>query len=214
MNIGMENGEHIPQWLSWARQMQALAQTGLHYAKNEYEKERYLHIQQIAAEMMAVQTAVPAEVLLRGFSLQAGYATPKVDVRAAVFQDGKILMVKERTDGTWAMPGGWADVGDLPSQAAERETWEETSVKVKAIKVIGVYDCNRMPPMNVYHAYKLVYLCQVLEGQPRTSRETVAVRYVAADEVPLDLLAERTSKRHLDDAFAALKNPDSPTVFD
>jgi len=210
----MENDKAIPQWLAWAREIQALAQTGIHYAQNEYERERHTRLREIAAEIIAQHTSLTALELTAEFSRQAGYATPRVDVRAAVFRDKKLLMVHETIDGTWAMPGGWADVGDVPSEAAERETKEEAGFIVKAVKVIGVYDANRLPELNLYHAYKLVFLCDLLEGQARTSHETSEVRFFTRQDIPQELFAMRTTMRQVDDAFAALEDPQTPTVFD
>ncbi len=210
----MENDKAIPQWLAWAREIQALAQTGIHYAQNEYERERHTRLREIAAEIIAQHTSLTALELTAEFSRQAGYATPRVDVRAAVFRDKKLLMVHETIDGTWAMPGGWADVGDVPSEAAERETKEEAGFIVKAVKVIGVYDANRLPELNLYHAYKLVFLCDLLEGQARTSHETSEVRFFTRQDIPQELFAMPTTMRQVDDAFAALEDPQTPTVFD
>src|SRR3974390_2063598 len=113
-----------PQWLAWARRLQAIAQTGLTYAKEQYDTERYQAVREIAAEMIAAGSTPPIDpgALCDFFSRDTGYATPKVDVRAAVFRDDRILLVKEREDGFWTLPGGWADVGDSPSVAAVRET--------------------------------------------------------------------------------------------
>jgi len=113
-----------PRWLDWAREIQALAQTGSHYAENEYQRERYLRLIEIAAEIMSEYSGVDRERILKLYLSQQGYSTPRVDVRGAVFQDDKLLMVRERQDGGWTLPGGWADVGDVPSQAAEREVLE------------------------------------------------------------------------------------------
>jgi ADP-ribose pyrophosphatase YjhB (NUDIX family) len=214
MKTPMENDKAIPQWLAWAREIQALAQTGAHYAQNDYELERHTRLRQIAAEIIAQHTSLTAPELEVEFSRQTGYATPRVDVRVAVFRDNRLLMVHETIDGTWAMPGGWADVGDVPSKAAERETLEEAGFKVKATKVIGVYDANRLPELNLYHAYKLLFLCDLLEGQAYTSYETSEVSFFARPDIPVDLLGMRTTTRQIDDAFAALKDPDIQTVFD
>jgi ADP-ribose pyrophosphatase YjhB (NUDIX family) len=214
MKTPMENDKAIPQWLAWAREIQALAQTGAHYAQNDYELERHTRLRQIAAEIIAQHTSLTAPELEVEFSRQTGYATPRVDVRAAVFRDNRLLMVHETIDGTWAMPGGWADVGDVPSKAAERETLEEAGFKVKATKVIGVYDANRLPELNLYHAYKLLFLCDLLEGQAHTSYETSEVSFFARPDIPVDLLGMRTTTRQINDAFAALKDPDIQTVFD
>jgi ADP-ribose pyrophosphatase YjhB (NUDIX family) len=123
-------------------------------------------------------------------------------------------MVKERMDGTWSMPGGWGDVGDVPSKGAEREVLEEAGFKVKATKVVGVYDANRIGDLSLFHAFKIIFLCDLISGEARTSNETTDVRFFALDEIPVDLLGCRTTILMAQDAFAAHKNPDVPTVFD
>ncbi|NLG74250.1 MAG: NUDIX hydrolase [Chloroflexi bacterium] len=206
--------DEIPRWLSWAREIQALAQTGYHYAVNDYQRERYRRLTAIAAEITASYTQLECEPIETLYLSQQGYATPRVDVRAAVFRDGKLLLVRERADGGWTMPGGWADVGDRPAQAAEREVWEEAGYRVRARKVIGVYDANRLAPLEIFHAFKIVFLCDLLDGSARPSIETSEVRFFGADEIPEVLSGERTHLRHIRDAFAALIDPDCPTVFD
>ncbi len=203
-----------PRWLEWAREVQALAQTGNHYAVNDYQRERYLRLMDIAAEIISEHTGLAFEPLSETFRAQIGYATPRVDTRGAVFRDGKLLLVRERDDNRWSMPGGWADVGDVPSQSAEREVWEEAGVRVKARKVIGIYDANRVKPLELFHAFKIVFLCDLIEGEVHPSQETSEVAFFGPDEIPSALSGERTLPRQVQDAFAALADPDCPTVFD
>ncbi|MBN2550167.1 MAG: NUDIX hydrolase [Anaerolineales bacterium] len=203
-----------PRWLHWAREIQALSQTGAHYAVNDYQRERYHRLSAIAAEMVAAHTGLETPTLVGIYNLQTGYATPRVDVRGAVFYENKLLMVRERSDGGWTLPGGWADVGDIPSQAAEREVWEEAGFHVRARKVIGVYDANRVGPLDLFHAFKLVFLCDIIDGQARPSSETSEVAFFGSEEIPAHLSGERTQPRQIRDAFAALKNPDCATFFD
>ncbi|MCK5573188.1 MAG: NUDIX hydrolase N-terminal domain-containing protein, partial [Bacteroidetes bacterium] len=118
--------ERMPQWLVWAREIQALAQTGLAFSEGDYDRQRYQRLSRIAAEITAAHSDSAAEDLQRNFLLQPGYATPKVDVRAAIVRDGTILLVQEREDQRWCMPGGWADVGELPSRMIAREVNEES----------------------------------------------------------------------------------------
>jgi len=151
---------------------------------------------------------------LADFLVQPGYATPKVDVRGAVIRDDKILLVQERADERWCMPGGWADVGDLPSEMVAREVWEESGFNVVARKVIGVYDANRSGvPIEFYHAYKLVFLCDIIGGQARPSNETLAVDFFRLDDLP-PLSAARTNERHLAEVYAHLQDRHRPAAFD
>lgn len=203
-----------PRWLEWAQEIQALAQTGYHYAVNDYQRQRYHRLTEIAAEIISEHTGLQTSALMDVFCIQDGYATPRVDVRGAVFREDKLLLVRERSDGGWTMPGGWADVGDVPSQSAEREVWEEAGFRVKACKLIGVYDANRHGPLELFHAYKLIFLCDLLDGAPRPSNETSEVAFFGQDEVPEPLSGERTRPRQIQDAFAAYLDPSIPSVFD
>jgi ADP-ribose pyrophosphatase YjhB (NUDIX family) len=206
--------QQVPQWLSWAREMQAIAQTSLHYVENDYQRQRFQRIQELAAEITEAYTRLPASEWVDTFSTQKGYATPKVDVRGAVFHAGKILMVRERADGGWTLPGGWADVGDVPSEAAQREVWEEAGFHVRARRVIGVYDANRSGPLEFFHAFKLIFLCDLIDGAATPSDETSEVAFFGQAELPTLLSGERTRPRHLEHAFAIHENPDLPTFFD
>jgi ADP-ribose pyrophosphatase YjhB (NUDIX family) len=202
------------RFLEWAREIQALAQTGYHYAHDDFQRDRCRRLEEIAAEMIGEPNGIEPPVLATIFNSQAGYATPKIDVRAAVFRDGGLLMVRERLDGGWTMPGGWVDVGDTPSKAAERETWEEAGFQVKTRKLIGVYDANRARPLEIFHAFKLLFLCDILSGEARPSNETAEAGFFNQDQIPETLSGERTTTRHIKDAFAAFNDPDLPAVFD
>lgn len=202
-----------PLWFAWAQEIFSLSQSGLTYSLNEYDRERYKRLQEITAEMISSQSIVSKESVLDSFSMQAGYITPKVDVRGAVIRDGKILLIQERADGNWAMPGGWADLGNSPASVAEREVWEESGFRVKAEKVVAVIDANRLEPMEFYHAYKIIFLCQLLDGEPRTNYETLAVDFFDLDHLP-PLSVYRTNEAMLHEVFAHLANPGRPTAFD
>ena len=201
------------KWIDWAREIFSLSQSGITYSGNEYDIERYKRLQEITAEMIASQSEISKKSALDSFSMQAGYITPKVDVRGAVVRDGKILLIQERADGNWAMPGGWADLGNSPASVAEREVWEESGFRVKAEKVVAVIDANRIEPFEFYHAYKLIFLCRLLEGEPRTSYETLAVDFFDPDHLP-PLSVYRTDETMLREVFAHLENPGRPTAFD
>ena len=203
-----------PRWLEWAREIQALAQTSTYYAENEYQRQRYHRLMEIAAEIISEHSNLEYLPVLEAFTMPIGYTTPRVDVRGAVFQQERLLLVRERMDGGWTLPGGWADVGDVPSQAAEREVWEEAGYRVKALKVVGVYDANRFGPLELYHAYKIVFLCDLISGEAKPSLETSDVAFFGREELPDLLSGERTKLRHIYDAFACLGDPNCHTVFD
>jgi ADP-ribose pyrophosphatase YjhB (NUDIX family) len=202
-----------PKWLAWAQEIFSLSQSGLTYSGNPYDIERYKRLQEITAEIIASQSELSKESVLYSFSMQAGYITPKVDVRGAAVQDGKILLIQERADNKWAMPGGWADLGNSPASVAEREVWEESGFRVKAEKVVAVIDANRIEPMEFYHAYKIIFLCRLLEGEPRTSHETLAVDFFDPDHLP-PLSSYRTDEKMIQEVFAHIADPGRPAAFD
>ena len=203
----------FPQWLNWAREIQAISQTGLHFAENDYQTQRFQRLSEISAEIFGNYANLDSTDLVEIFDDQIGYATPRVDVRGAAFQDGNLLLVRERIDGDWTMPGGWADIGDIPSAAVEREVFEEAGFEVEARKVIGIYDANRTGPLEIFHAFKIVFLCEIISGEPRPSFETSEVAFFSQGEIPQVLSGERTRQRHIHDAFVALSE-DRPTIFD
>ena len=205
---------NLPRWLEWAREIQALSQTGLTYSETEYNIKRYRRLMEIAAEIVQTHTGLPIEPVLENFLVQPGYATPKVDVRGAMVRDGQILLVQERCDDRWCMPGGWADVGECPSRMVVREVWEESGFEVEARKVIGFYDANRSgTPLKFYHAYKIVFLCEIVGGEARPSDETLAAEFFSFDDLP-PLSSERTNERHLREVLAHLQDHDRPAAFD
>ena len=203
-----------PPWLNWARTLQALAQTGLTYAGNPFDRERYQKLHEVAAEMFALHTGEAPATIENWFAVQPGYATPKVDVRGACFRDGKVLLVRERSDGRWCLPGGWADVGDVPSEATVREVREEAGFECVACKVIGVFDANRGgEPFSAFHAFKIIFLCDITGGAADPDYEILAVDFFARDDIPV-LSSNRTSAAQLAECFAHLDDPARPTAFD
>ena len=203
-----------PRWLEWARQIQSLSQTGLTYASTDYETQRYQRLMEIAAEIVQSHTALTKEAVLENFLAQPGYATVKVDVRGAVIRDGKILLVRERSDRRWCMPGGWADVGELPSAVVIREVREESGFEVLPQKVVSVYDANRGPaPLEFFHAYKIVFLCEIIGGAARPGDETMAVDFFTFNDLP-PLSSLRTNEHHLAEVQAHLQDTNRPAAFD
>ena len=201
------------RWLEWAREIQSMSQIGLTYSLSDYDTRRYTRLMEIAAEMVASHTQLAKDSLFENFMQEPGYATPKVDVRAAIVRDGQILLVQERSDERWCMPGGWADVGDLPSAAIAREVWEESGFEVVVRKVVGVYDANRYPPLEFNHAYKIVFLCEIVGGKARGSDETLAVDFFNFDNWP-PLSSNRTNEQHLAEVLAHVNDPTRATHFD
>lgn len=200
--------------VQWARRLQSLAQTGLHYTDNEYDAERYEQIRRIAAEMMASETDASAEELERIFTAEAGPSTPKLDVRGACLRDGRILLVREAIDGKWAIPGGWADVNLSPSQNACREVREEAGFEVRADRLVYLRDKGmllRRP--GPFHAYTVCFLCTILSGEPRPDFEITEVGFFARGEVP-PLSPGRTTEEDIDRVFAARRDPHLPVPFD
>ena len=204
----------VPKWLEWAREIQALAQTSDMFAENDFQRQRYDRLEVIAAEIISEHTHLGHQLLVDSFQAQVGYATPKLDVRSAVFRNGKLLMVRERVADGWCMPGGWVDVGDVPSLAAVRETKEESGFDVQVTRLNGVYDTNRFEPLEVFHSYKLVFLAEIIGGEATTSMETSEVSFFEREEIPENFAGSRTTKHQINDAYAALADPSLPTVFD
>lgn len=203
-----------PNWLNWARTIQAVAQNGLTYAESQYDRERYHKLLQLAQEIFSTYTGGSDETLAGWFSLQPGYVTPKVDVRGACFRDGRVLLVRERSDGGWCLPGGWADVGDAPSQAAVREVREEAGFDCVARKVIGVFDANRGgEPLSAFHAFKVIFYCDITGGAPRPDHEILEVGFFAREAL-LPLSGFRTTPAQLAECFAHLDDPGRATAFD
>jgi len=200
--------------LEWSREIQALSQTGLTFSQTDYDVERYRRLSQLAAAMAAEASTLDHGVLEKIFLAQPGYATPKVDVRGAVIDDGKILLVQERMDERWCMPGGWADVGETPAEMVVREVWEESGFHVRPTKVIAVFDANRGGrPIEFFHAYKIIFACAITGGAARTSNETMALDFFSFDDLP-PLSTARTNEAHLAEVRAHVADKNRPAAFD
>lgn len=202
------------KWLEWAKKLQAIAQNGLTYNQNPFDIERYKALRDIAAEIMASYSDVEPSYVADLFAREEGYATPKVDVRGAVFRGDTLLFVREREDGGWTLPGGWADVGDSPSEVAVREVYEESGYQTRAVKLLAVYDRDRQghPPLSHY-VYKLFFQCELVSGFPSPSIETMEVAFFAEDEIP-ELSLTRIMPAQVTRIFEHYRHPDWPTDFD
>ncbi|MGO8749737.1 MAG: NUDIX hydrolase [Thermoguttaceae bacterium] len=208
-------GDNEPQWLRWSRQLMALAQNGLTYSNSPYDVERYEAVRRIAAEMMADRTGTDQERIVSLFAGESGYATPKVDVRGVVFRDDAILLVKEREDGGWTLPGGWADVNESPREAVEREVVEESGYQVRATKLLALLDRAKHPhvPPFPFHIYKVFILCDLIGGEAAASKETEAVGFFRENEIP-ELSVARTTPGQLARLFEHRRRPDLAPDFD
>jgi ADP-ribose pyrophosphatase YjhB (NUDIX family) len=198
----MDEPTFDPKWLHWARQLMAIAQNGLTYAESHFDKERYEQLRSIAAEMMAEQSGGDHQRIVDLFAGEVGYATPKVDVRGAVFRDDTILLVKERADGLWTLPGGWADVDESPKEAVVREVEEESGFRTTATKLLAVFDRAKHPhtPPFPYHIYKFFVLCVLVGGDAATSHETDDVAFFPENDLP-DLSVSRVTESQIQRLF-------------
>lgn len=205
----------MDQLIKWAQEVQALAQSGLAYTHNEFDKERFIALEKIAAEMMAGATGADYEEVRSVFEVQSGYATPKVDVRGVVFKGKKILMVRELLDeGRWTLPGGWADINEPPSLAVEREVREEAGMIVKARKVAAIFDRNKHGhPPYPFHTYKLFILCDLIAEATPDPLETADPTFYAVDSLP-ELSTARVTQEEIETMFTHLADRSRPTDFD
>jgi ADP-ribose pyrophosphatase YjhB (NUDIX family) len=204
------------KWIEWARALQAIGQTGLHFSSNPFDTERYQQIQAIAADMLASHSNLSSQQILAFNASEFGYATPKVDVRGVIFRDSKILLVREILDkGRWTLPGGWADVNESPGEAVVREIFEESGFETRAVKLIAVYDREKQghTPVFPYHVYKLFFLCEIIGGAARPNVETSEIAFFQEDEIP-ELSVSRVTERQLRKFFAHHRHPGGATEFD
>ena len=204
----------MENWLKWAIEIQALAQNGLTYTKDVYDKERFERLREISAEMLAEKTDIPVDKVKDLFCNEKGYQTPKLDTRAAIFKDGKILLVHEN-NGTWALPGGWVDVLESVGSNTIKEVKEETGLDVRNQKSIAIQDRNKHnTPSYAYGICKVFVLCELLGGEFKENTETTEIKYFSLDEVPQNLANEKTSMEQIEMCFRALNDSNWQTEFD
>jgi ADP-ribose pyrophosphatase YjhB (NUDIX family) len=204
-----------PSWLEWSRKLQAIAQNGLLFTENQYDRERYESVREIAAQIMSAASGEPIETITGIFAAQTGYATPKVDVRGVVFRHEQILLVREAQDNLWTLPGGWADPNESPSESVTREILEETGFTTRALKLLAVFDREKhahIPPYP-FHVYKLLILCEIESGAPRPSSETLEVAFFPENSIP-DLSLARVTPSQISRCFQHKYHPEWPADFD
>lgn len=200
-------------WLGWAIEIQSIAQNGLAYCTDAYDIERYERLRDIAAEMLSEKTGVPKERVKLLFCGEKGYQTPKIDTRAAIFSEGRILLVREN-DGRWSLPGGWCDVLESVASNTVKEVREEAGITCEPLRIIAVQDRNRHnKPPYAYGVCKIFVLCRALGGAFEENCETTAAEYFAPEELP-PLAEEKCTAAQITMCFAANSQPDMPTLFD
>ena len=204
-----------PQWLSIARELRALAQTGLTFTTDRFDRQRYERIRELAASMLALGGGADYGAILGILHEDKGYATPKVDVRGAAFVDGRVLLVREISDGKWTLPGGWADVNQAPSECVVREIAEESGFEARVLKLAAVHDYQRSnrPVRHIDSIYKLFFICEITGGAARVSDETSEVAFFPRDELP-PLSSGRSTAAQIDRMFQHAQSPELPADFD
>ena len=200
--------------LDWARKVQAIAQNGLAFSHDPFDRERYSQLSQLVAQLLSAHLRIPLTTTRTFWEGEYGYATPKVDVRGGVFQSDRVLLVRERSDGLWTLPGGWVDVNDAPSQAVEREIHEESGYQARAVKLAALVDKNRHPhPAGLHHIYKLFFVCELTGGAPAASAETDAVEFFPVQALP-PLSTGRVLAPQIERLYRHRLDPALPTDFD
>jgi ADP-ribose pyrophosphatase YjhB (NUDIX family) len=202
--------------LSIAKEMEAMAQTGLHFCQDPFDRERYTRLRELAAELLAAQSNLSPLEILAWSKAEFGYATPKVDVRGFILSEGKILLVRENADqGRWTLPGGWADVNETPSESVVREVREESGYLVEPLQLLAVLDRTRQghQPAYPYHIYKLFFHCRIIGGAPCTTLESSESGFFPVDALP-ELSLGRVLPQQLRDFHARLLRQDPTTRYD
>ncbi len=207
--------------LDSARKLLALAQSGLHFTQDPYDRERYEEVARLASQLMATQSngaGVSPDALLELWRQDKGYVTPKIEVRGAVFRQeqgqDRVLLVRERVDGKWTLPGGWADVNEGPRQAIEKEIRQESGFEARAAKLAAVYDKQQHAhPPSLFHTWKLFFICDITGGAPAVSLETDAVEFFPLDGLP-ELSLPRTLPAQILRMQLHHHNRAQPTEFD
>jgi ADP-ribose pyrophosphatase YjhB (NUDIX family) len=202
--------------ITLARELEAIAQTGLHFNRDPYDRQRYERLREIAAEVLAESSNITKHDIYEWRKAEFGYATPKVDVRAFIMKDDKVLLIREDADeGRWTLPGGWADVNDTPSESVIREVEEESGYRVRTRSLLAVFDRDKQghrPPLPC-HVYKLFFHCQIIGGAPRATSESSESRFFAIDDLP-ELSHSRTLEHQVRMFYEAVRTGDTTAGYD
>ena len=207
-------GDVSYKWLEWAKRIQSISQTGLTYVKDVYDRERYEALRNLSAEILAEYSEEDMEKVKSLFVNEKGYQTPKVDVRAVVFKGEQILLVREKTENCWALPGGYCDIGLSPSENAVKEVKEESGYDVVPIRLLALLDSHKHPhPLQPYQYYKVFILCEIVGGEESVGVETKDVGFFSEDHLP-PLSKNRNVESQLKLLFEYLQNPSKDVIFD
>lgn len=199
--------------LRWITEIQAIAQNGLNYVNNDFDKERYLRLRDLVAELATQSSTHSMEEIKQAFALEQGHATPKLDVRAFILNDNKLLMVKERADDLWSLPGGWADVNESPSEAVIRETKEETGFNVAAVRLLALWDkLKHDHPAHWPHTYKCFFQCELISGEPTINIEISEIGFFSINNLP-PLSTPRVTEKQLVRLYEQVLHAEQ-TLFD
>jgi ADP-ribose pyrophosphatase YjhB (NUDIX family) len=200
--------------LDWARKVQAIAQTGLAFTHDPFDRERYTQLTELVASILSSELDIPLTRAKAFWEGEEGYATPKVDVRGGIFEADRVLLVRERSDGRWTLPGGWVDVNDSPSGAVAREVFEESGYRARAVKLAALVDKRRHPhPPGIHHIFKLFFLCERTGGEAAVSNETDAVQFFPVTALP-QLSTGRVLASQIERLYQHRLHPELPTDFD
>jgi ADP-ribose pyrophosphatase YjhB (NUDIX family) len=204
-----------PRWLSITRELAAIAQTGLAFSKDRFDLRRYERLRELTAQLLAQGSAEEYAAILQQLRLEKGYATPKVDVRGAAFLEGRVLMVREISDGKWTLPGGWADVNQSAAECVAREIAEESGFEARVRKVAAIYDYQKSghPARHIDSIYKMFFICEITGGVASASDETSEVGFFPRDDLP-PLSLGRTTAAQIQRMFEHADRPELPTDFD
>ncbi len=204
----------MDNYLEYIIKLQALAQNGLTYANNEFDKERYAEIRDIACHLMEYKTDLPFEKIKNLFANEQGYQTPKIGTRAAIFNENKILLVHEKDD-TWALPGGWCDILESVKSNTIKEVFEESGLNVEAVKLIALHNRNEHnEPVYAYGLCLAFVLCKVIDGTFKENSETIEFKYFSLNELPSNINTEKNTIEQIKLCFEAHNNPNFETNFD
>lgn len=189
------------KWLEIAKKLQAIAQAGLEYSKDKYDLERFSEIRKISVDIIENYTDIDREKVKDLFAGETGYQTPKIDIRAAVFKDNKILMVKEKIDGKWSLPGGWADIDLSIKENLKKEAMEEAGAKIEPLRILGIYDRNRNINILFPHSvYKIFVQCRYIEDEFIENIETEETAFFSVEELP-ELSETRNTEKQIKMCF-------------